>query len=958
MRYIADSNGYLKQVSFGADISCNGQSCTLYTGDTPAGYNSLMDWLAQECDKLYRWHIVGGQLTLDETAEEPPAAASGPITHSWDGTTLTITSASGTSSADLQGPQGPKGADGTMTFSDLTDEQKASLKGDKGDQGIRGPMGPQGETGPQGAAGKDGASITVKSVNNVSTAAGIEHRITFSDGNTVTVKDGAKGPEGPEGPRGNDGTSVTHYWEGTKLYVTSASGTTYADLRGPEGSGGGSGSGAGNSFHYYRVDSEDNELILPPGAESDGILLDYGDIVLTNYGRLYRVMNHSANGDNMILHFVFDLKSINDGSGDSFNGPDTNFHFYHTDSNDDIIKLGDGTIYKDGDLVLSEQGRLYGVRDNYGLELYILFDFRDLPSYGTPTIFYTSYYSSYDILSGAVRYGDIATGGREARDGDLIITSDAILLEVGWFSDGVLHASEITDLKGTQGAPGPEGPQGPKGDTGAQGIQGPQGVQGPKGDKGDPGDPGYTPQKNIDYFDGQDGADGKPIFYSSASIGPPYTGGQIDPSTIELRGRDISIGDLLFLADGCMYEVYSISLADGVLRDVCATRIANLNGKDGYTPQKGVDYFDGEAGKDGYTPKKNIDYFDGADGRSIFYTDQEIGGGTLSSGTSPSYINHGDRTIRAGDLVLSKNGHIYEVESCGNTVAVWNYYLASADAEGVTLDTPGWSTTLPEISEELPYLWNYEDCNCRNISHIQTEPRVIARYSSGRVLSEVVEQYTVSDSQIEIPGSFNLTSPVLVTAEEKYLWREEFVVYHGGETKYVGASVIYEHNPELDYVSLNDLGELIPQSESGGLEHFVVNVTSTTTDGTTTYTADKTFDEITAASKEGKRCCVKSNYYYYEYVNFNGTAHAFCYIAGSVINTLQIRANNTVVHSTTNLLPKSGGTLTGNLTLKGDPTNKLHAATKQYVDNKVGSTENWIFTLEDGSTVTKAVHIG
>ena len=43
-------------------------------------------------------------------------------------------------------------------------------------------------------------------------------------------------------------------------------------------------------------------------------------------------------------------------------------------------------------------------------------------------------------------------------------------------------------------------------------------------------------------------------------------------------------------------------------------------GKDGYTPVKGVDYFDGEpgkdgaAGKDGYTPIKGVDYFDGAPG--------------------------------------------------------------------------------------------------------------------------------------------------------------------------------------------------------------------------------------------------------------------------------------------------------------------------------------------------------
>lgn len=37
-------------------------------------------------------------------------------------------------------------------------------------------------------------------------------------------------------------------------------------------------------------------------------------------------------------------------------------------------------------------------------------------------------------------------------------------------------------------------------------------------------------------------------------------------------------------------------------------------GADGYTPIKGVDYFDGEKGDDGYTPVKGVDYFDGAKG--------------------------------------------------------------------------------------------------------------------------------------------------------------------------------------------------------------------------------------------------------------------------------------------------------------------------------------------------------
>lgn len=66
-------------------------------------------------------------------------------THEWNGTVLTITSASGTSSADLKGP-----------------------------------------------AGKDGASVTVKSVSE-SAADGGSNVVTFSDGKTLTVKNGSKG---------------------------------------------------------------------------------------------------------------------------------------------------------------------------------------------------------------------------------------------------------------------------------------------------------------------------------------------------------------------------------------------------------------------------------------------------------------------------------------------------------------------------------------------------------------------------------------------------------------------------------------------------------------------------------------------------------------------------------------------------------------------------------------------
>ncbi len=88
------------------------------------------------------------------------------VTHSWNGTTLTVTSASGTSSADLKGEQG--------------------LQGEKGEDG------------------KDGTSVTVASVSE-STEDGGSNVVTFSDGKTLTIKNGSKGSVGATGANGKDG---------------------------------------------------------------------------------------------------------------------------------------------------------------------------------------------------------------------------------------------------------------------------------------------------------------------------------------------------------------------------------------------------------------------------------------------------------------------------------------------------------------------------------------------------------------------------------------------------------------------------------------------------------------------------------------------------------------------------------------------------------------------------------
>ena len=168
-------------------------------------------------------------------------------THSWNGTTLTITSASGTSSANL--------------------------KGEKGD------------TGATGSAGKDGTSVTVKSVSE-STADGGSNVVTFSDGKTLTIKNGSKGSKGDTGATGatgptgatgaagaagKDGKSAYQYateagFEGTEAEfaekLASSSGYPYATVM----DYGAKGNGTADDTVAFQTALAENRVVFVPGG--------------------------------------------------------------------------------------------------------------------------------------------------------------------------------------------------------------------------------------------------------------------------------------------------------------------------------------------------------------------------------------------------------------------------------------------------------------------------------------------------------------------------------------------------------------------------------------------------------------------------------------------------------------------------------------------------------------------
>lgn len=121
------------------------------------------------------------------------------VTQTDDGALISITDKNGTTTATVtNGKDGEPGKDGA-----------------DGKDGIDGK---DGATGAKGDPGKDGTSVTVKSVSE-STVDGGSNVVTFSDGKTVTIKNGSKGSTGAAGTTPVKGTD--YFTEADKAEMVS-----------------------------------------------------------------------------------------------------------------------------------------------------------------------------------------------------------------------------------------------------------------------------------------------------------------------------------------------------------------------------------------------------------------------------------------------------------------------------------------------------------------------------------------------------------------------------------------------------------------------------------------------------------------------------------------------------------------------------------------------------------------
>ena len=270
--------------------------------------------------------------------------------------------------------------------------------------------------------------------------------------NTALAQAKASGEfDGSDGAPGKNGISATHSWNGTVLTITSASGTSSADLKGEKGDTG------------ARGPKGDKGDTGPQGIKGDGLSVyttsETCDVESTNipflvskivtYGRTPKI------GDLILTPngFVYKI-SVWDGSSSTLDAD------YYADLQGPVGPQGEK----------GEKGEK-GERGPQG-EKGDAFTYAD--------------FTAEQLAALKGEKGDTGARGPKGDKGD-------------------------TGPQGLKGDTGDTGPQGLKGEKGDIGPQGPQGERGPKGEQGiqgPAGNDGYTPVKGVDYFDGAKGDKG------------------------------------------------------------------------------------------------------------------------------------------------------------------------------------------------------------------------------------------------------------------------------------------------------------------------------------------------------------------------------------------------------------------------------------------------------------------
>lgn len=370
-------------------------------------------------------------------------------------------------------------------------------------------------------------------------------------------------------------------------------------------------------------------------------------------------------------------------------------------------------------------------------------------------------------------------------------------------SDNGVNITGAKGDKGDQGIAGRDGKNGVDGVNGINGLEGAEGKQGIQGKDGLDGKSSYT---HLAYATSSTGANLSPSHFDDATYigmyidtvpaGSPVPEDSLNPSDYKwslIKGANGANGVAGQKgADGRTpyFHVAYATSADGsqgfsTIVSAGKTYIGQYtdykledeeNDKSLYSWTK-IKGEQGVAGKDGYTPVKGVDYFDGingtdgSDGDSAYQSWLKSG----NTGTTTDFINY----LRGQDGKDGKDGIAGAKGADGIIYYTWVKYADSADGAIGFSNSPnnkpyiGFAfnkTKETESTDPSDYTWSL-------IKGSQGDTG-----NTGQGIESFVEQYGVSRSETDEPTTWSATAPVVTKGD--YVWTRSEITYkdpHGVE---------------------------------------------------------------------------------------------------------------------------------------------------------------------------------
>lgn len=289
--------------------------------------------------------------------------------------------------------------------------------------------------------------------------------------------------------------------------------------------------------------------------------------------------------------------------------------------------------------------------------------------------------------------------------------------------------------------------------------------------KGEDGTDGYTPQKGVDYVDGKDGKTYYTwIKYADDASGTGMSDDPTDKKYIGIAYNKESITESSKASD------YQWSLFRGE------------DGIDGYTPQKGIDYFDGVSGY------FYVKYSDNADGNPMTDTptDSTMYMGVCSTTSDTAPTDHTKYTwtkCRGEDGIDGTNGTrgagIYSVTTAplSYTTPIGGFRPIYRIALSTVQNQSGASQIL--VGDNIRYSYYLYPVGYVNSSYVYLGTRTSIRGATGadgKGIASTSCTYQVGESGTTAPTGEWL-SDVPDVPEGKYLWTRTIITYTDESTE-------------------------------------------------------------------------------------------------------------------------------------------------------------------------------